>query len=86
MALSEDLLAILRCPETKEKLIYFPDGDQAGAESFLFCPASRLRFSIGERDLPVMLVDEATRVDETECDRLVETARRLGLPVPMNDA
>ena len=95
MALSQDLLAILRCSESKKELIYFPRGthsagdvsDAAAGEQgddapFLFCPASRLRYPIAENDLPVMLVEEATRVDDAEAARLVAAARELGLSVP----
>ena len=82
MALSGELLAILRCSESKQELIYFRDGEGGKSEPFLFCPASRLRYAIAENDLPVMLVEEATRVDEAECKRLLASARTLGLSVP----
>lgn len=88
MALSEDLLAMLRCSESKKELIYFPHGETPGdgggenVEPFLFCPASRLRYPIAENDLPVMLVEEATRVDDSESARLVAVAQKLGLSVP----
>ena len=52
MALSQELLDILVCPESKQALVYFAD------EGFLFCPESRLKYRI-EDDIPVMLVDEA---------------------------
>ena len=57
MALSQELLDILVCPESKQALVYFAD------EGFLFCPESRLKYRI-EDDIPVMLVDEAERLDE----------------------
>lgn len=72
MALDDELLDILVCPESKEPLIYFED------EEFLFCPASRLRYSV-EDDIPVMLVDEAERVSEEEAEELVEKARNRDL-------
>jgi uncharacterized protein YbaR (Trm112 family) len=53
-------------------LIYFEE------EGFLFCPASRLKYSIND-DIPVMLVDEAERLDEEAAAALVETARERGL-------
>ncbi|MHC4830332.1 MAG: Trm112 family protein, partial [Planctomycetota bacterium] len=63
---------ILACPESREGLIYFEE------EGFLFCPASRLKYSIND-DIPVMLVDEAERLDEEAAAALVETARERGL-------
>ena len=74
MAPSRELLDILVCPESREPLLYFPEGDPAdGGEPFLFCPASRLRYRIDD-DIPVMLVDEATRVTEEEAERLARAA------------
>ncbi|MCG8423945.1 MAG: Trm112 family protein [Proteobacteria bacterium] len=81
MALSQELLELLRCSESKQELIYFPDGE-GDSEPFLFCPASRLRYPIGENDLPIMLIEEATRVDEAESARLVAAAQKLGLATP----
>ncbi len=69
MALSNELLEILVCPESKEDLIYFEQ------ESFLFCPASRLKYRI-EDDIPVMLVDEAERLDEAAAEELMKRAPR----------
>jgi uncharacterized protein YbaR (Trm112 family) len=67
---------LLRCTECRGRLIYFPE------ERFLFCPASRLRYSITEEGIPVMLIEDAERVDETEAEQLVARARELGLPIP----
>lgn len=67
MALSQELLDILVCPESKQALVYFAD------DGFLFCPASRLKYRI-EDDIPVMLVDEAERLDETAAQALMATA------------
>jgi uncharacterized protein YbaR (Trm112 family) len=79
MALSNDLLSILRCPESKQPLVYFNQaGSSGGSGSFLFCPSSRLKFRVDD-GIPVMLVDEAERVSEAEATRLVAEARRLGL-------
>lgn len=71
---------MLRCSESKKELIYFPEGDGGGP--FLFCPASRLRYPVAENDLPIMLVEEATRVEPAESAKLIARARELGLPVP----
>ena len=68
MALDPELLEILVCPESKEPLLYFE------AEGFLFCPASRLKYRI-EDDIPVMLIEEAERVDEATAQALVAAAR-----------
>ncbi len=67
MALSPELLEILVCPESKEELVYFE------AENFLFCPASKLKFRI-EDDIPVMLIDEAERLDESQASELMARA------------
>jgi uncharacterized protein YbaR (Trm112 family) len=68
MALDPLLLEILVCPESKKPLLYFEK------EGFLFCPESRLKFRI-EDDIPVMLVEEAERLDEAEAAALVERAK-----------
>ncbi|MBI2568113.1 MAG: Trm112 family protein [Candidatus Schekmanbacteria bacterium] len=72
MALDADLLEILRCPESKERLIYFLE------ENVLFCPASRLKYPIRD-DIPVMLISEAERVTPEAADALVAQARERGL-------
>lgn len=72
MALDEKLLDILVCPESKQPLIYFED------EDFLFCPASRLKYPV-EDDIPVMLVDEAERLDRDQAEELVDEAQKRGL-------
>jgi uncharacterized protein YbaR (Trm112 family) len=56
MALSQQLLDILACPQCKGKLT-IPD------DSGLICPACRLRFPI-RGGIPVMLVDEAEEISE----------------------
>jgi uncharacterized protein YbaR (Trm112 family) len=68
MALDPLLLEILVCPESKKPLLYFQK------EGFLFCPESRLKYRI-EDDIPVMLVEEAERLDEAEAAALVERAK-----------
>lgn len=81
MSLSAELLEMLRCSESKQQLIYFPDGDGTGG-AFFFCPASRLRYPIDEHGIPVMLIDEAVRVDDRESARIVSKAKELGLRIP----
>lgn len=68
MSLDARLLDILVCPESKAPLVYFED------ERFLFCPESRLRYAIVD-DIPVMLIDEAERLDEDAAAELMATAR-----------
>jgi uncharacterized protein YbaR (Trm112 family) len=72
MALDPELLDILACPESKAPLVYFEQ------ENFLFCPKSRLKYSIKD-GIPVMLIDEATRVEEGEAKKLIEMGRQRGL-------
>ena len=72
MALDPLLLEVLACPEDKGPLLYFEDEDR------LYNP--RLRRSYEVRDgIPVMLVDEATAVDEAEHERLMAKAQSQGL-------
>ena len=68
MALDPLLLEILVCPESKKPLLYFEK------EGFFFCPESRLKYRI-EDDIPVMLVEEAERLDEVEAAALVARAK-----------
>ncbi len=55
MALSEDLLSILVCPQCRGDLKYDPQA------STLTCPVCKLRYRI-EDDIPVMLIDQAERL------------------------
>ena len=67
MALDPLLLEVLACPEDKGPLLYFEDEDR------LYNP--RLHRSYEVRDgIPVMLVDEATTVDDAEHERLMAKA------------
>lgn len=81
MAVAKHLLEILRCPESRGELIYFPvqsvEGKDEG-EEFLFCPQSKLRYRIDE-GIPVMLVDDAERLDDEACAALNAKASELGL-------
>jgi uncharacterized protein YbaR (Trm112 family) len=73
MALDPLLLEVLACPEDKGPLLYFAD------ENRLYNP--RLRRSYTVRDgIPVMLIDEATDVDDVEHDRLMTKAATDGIP------
>lgn len=57
MALRQELLEILACPKCKGDLEYREPQDA------LLCHACRLRYRI-EDDIPVMLIDEATPLEE----------------------
>jgi uncharacterized protein len=78
MPIADELLEMLRCPESRAKLVYFAE-QQAGGPEFLFCPESRLKYRIDE-GIPVMLIEEAERLDQTAADELLARARELGLP------
>lgn len=66
------LLEILACPEDKGPLLYFRD------EAFLFNPRLGRIYPIRD-GIPVMLIDEATDVDEAETKRLTELAVAEGI-------
>lgn len=83
MPLPPELVEILVCPKSKQRVIYFPRGeaDQSEADAFVLCPASRLRYRI-DQGVPVMLIEEATVVAPEVVARLVVLARSLGLAPP----
>jgi uncharacterized protein len=67
MTLDPLLIEVLACPEDKGPLLYFAD------EERLYNP--RLHRSYAVRDgIPVMLIDEATGVDDAEHARLLARA------------
>ena len=72
MALDPKLLEILACPEDKGPLLYFADEDA------LYNPRLRRRYAIAD-GIPIMLVDEATTVDEAEHARLTARADAEGI-------
>ncbi|RNC68901.1 MAG: Trm112 family protein [Desulfuromonadales bacterium] len=57
MALSAELLAILACPRCKNGVTLADDG------SGLVCGVCRVKYPIRD-DIPVMLVDEAQKIEE----------------------
>lgn len=67
MALDPKLLAILACPEDKGPLVHIPD------EQVLYNPRLKRRYDIRD-DIPVMLIEEATTVDDAEHERLMALA------------
>ncbi len=72
MALAQQLLDILACPKDKGPLYYFEDEDT------MYNPRLKLRYSIQD-DIPVMLVDKAETLDDTEHDRLLAKVESDGL-------
>ena len=72
MALDPQLLQILACPQDKGPLLYFAD------ENALYNERLKLRYRI-EDDIPIMLIDEAEAVDDTEHDRLMALAASSGI-------
>jgi uncharacterized protein YbaR (Trm112 family) len=72
MALDAKLLEILACPEDKGPLLYFAD------EETLYNPRLRRRYRIQD-DIPIMLIDEAETVDDTEAARLTKKAESEGI-------
>ena len=72
MALDPQLLEILACPEDKGPLLYFPDEDS------LYNPRLKRRYAIRD-DIPIMLIDEAETVDDTEHARLLAKAEAEGI-------
>ena len=71
MALDPQLLDILVCPEDKEGLLYFE------AEDVLYNPRLHRAYAVRE-GIPIMLIDEASAVDDVEHDRLVALAEERG--------
>jgi len=55
--LKKELLDILVCPKCKGELILLKD------ESALVCNKCKLKYPI-EDDIPIMLIDEAIKIDE----------------------
>lgn len=68
MALDSQLLAVLACPEDKGPLYYLEP------EAVLYNPRLRRAYEVRD-DIPVMLVDEATALDDAAAaayDAIVE--------------
>jgi uncharacterized protein YbaR (Trm112 family) len=66
------LLEYLACPEDKGPLLYFADEDT------LYNPRLHRRYLIRD-GIPVMLIDEAISVDDTEHARLLAKAEAEGI-------
>jgi uncharacterized protein YbaR (Trm112 family) len=72
VSLDPQLLEILACPEDKGPLLYFED------ESSLYNPRLKRRYAVRD-DIPIMLIDEAEAIGETEHARLVAKAEADGI-------
>ena len=72
MALDPQLLEILACPEDKGPLYYLTDEDA------LYNPRLKRRYDVRD-DIPVMLIDEATTVDDAEHERIQAKVEAEGL-------
>jgi uncharacterized protein YbaR (Trm112 family) len=72
MALDQLLLDILACPEDKGPLYYFED------EQILLNPRLKRTYEIRD-DIPIMLIDEATTIDDDEVARLLAKAEEQGI-------
>jgi uncharacterized protein YbaR (Trm112 family) len=72
VALDPQLLEILACPEDKGPLYYLADEDA------LYNPRLHRRYDVRD-DIPVMLIDEATTVDDAEHERILAKVEAEGL-------
>jgi uncharacterized protein YbaR (Trm112 family) len=72
MALDQQLLDILACPEDKGPLLYFE------SEDALYNPRLKRKYAIKD-DIPIMLIDEAETVDDAEHERLMAKAEAEGI-------
>jgi uncharacterized protein YbaR (Trm112 family) len=72
VSLDPQLLEILACPQDKGPLLYFED------ESSLYNPRLKRRYAVRD-DIPIMLIDEAEKIGETEHARLVAKAEADGV-------
>jgi uncharacterized protein YbaR (Trm112 family) len=72
VTLDRQLLEILACPEDKGPLYYLAD------EDLLYNPRLKRRYDVRD-DIPVMLVDEATTVDDAEHQRILTRVESEGI-------
>ena len=72
MAVDPELLEILACPHCKTPVTLVKNG------TALKCATCRRLYPIKD-DIPVMLIDEATTVDDAEHERLLAKAAADGI-------
>lgn len=71
MKFDAELLNILACPQDRQPIMFIE------SESIFYNP--RLRFSYPIRDgIPVLLIDEATKVSDDEHERLMQLPEVTG--------
>ncbi|MGD9705269.1 MAG: Trm112 family protein [Acidimicrobiia bacterium] len=78
MPLDPKLLEILACPEDKGPLYYLADEDT------LYNPRLHRRYHVRD-GIPVMLIDEAEAVDDTEHARLMARVEAEGIAATFGD-
>jgi uncharacterized protein YbaR (Trm112 family) len=66
------LLEILACPKDKGNLFYIAD------EDMLYNPRLQMRYEV-RQGIPVMLIDEATTVNQVEHERIMAKVTQLKL-------
>jgi uncharacterized protein YbaR (Trm112 family) len=72
MSLDQRLLDILACPQDKGPLYYIAD------EGVLYNPRLQVAYAVRD-DIPVMLIDEASHVDQAEHERLTAVISAAGI-------
>lgn len=81
MAVSEQLLSILACPEDKGPL-YLIDlaehDDVDGDATVLYNPRLARTYDVRD-DIPIMLIDESTTLDEAAATALSAVVERAGI-------
>ena len=78
MTLDARLLEILACPSDKGPLYYFED------EQSLYNPRLKLRYRIDD-GIPVMLIDEAETVEDSEHSWLMGRVASESIPPTFGD-
>ncbi len=73
MVLDPQLLEILACPDDKGPLYYLGD------EASLYNPRLQRRYEVRD-DIPIMLIDDATTVDDDEHRRLMARVEAESIP------
>lgn len=72
MVLDARLVEILACPEDKGPLLYFE------ADGFFYNSRLRRRYEVTD-GIPIMLIDEATTLDESQHAQVMEQAAAQGI-------
>ncbi len=72
MVLDPRLVEILACPQDKGPLLYFEN------EGFLYNPRLQCRYEITD-GIPIMLIDEATTLDDSEHELVLQRAAAAGI-------